>query len=118
MGLIDSNLPDYPQHYEINERWGLNTIFCVDGVEDVNQPSGLKADFIDIKYNTFFVDGNYPGKDKRIYTSLPKGELSWFQLWLAIEKLSKVSEDEHHIYIEEIYYSKKNKNTLSVYLGS
>jgi hypothetical protein len=118
MAIIDKNLQEYPDHYDINQRWDLSTIFSIEGVVNVNEVSGFTADAIEHEYNTYWSDGKHPGTNKKIQMSLPKGELTWLQLWFAIDKLSKISGDDAHIYIEEITYSKTNPNTLVVFMGS
>jgi hypothetical protein len=118
MAIVDKNLASYPEHYEINDRWDLLTIFSIEGVVNVNELSGFEADAIEYGYNTSFSDEKYPGTYKTIQMSLPKGELTWLQLWFAIDKLVRISGDDTHIYIEEIKLSKTKPGILEIFMGS
>ena len=100
----------------VNNRF--HTFFSMDEVTDINEISPFTAECIEYSYNTFWSDNIYPGIDKTIISKLPKGELSWLDLWKVIDKQFRKSKDYHHKFIEEISYSKTKPNTLVVFMGS
>jgi hypothetical protein len=100
----------------VNNRF--QTFFSMDEVQDINDISPFTAECIEYSYNTFWSDNHHPGVDKTIVSKLPKGELSWLDLWKVIDKQFRKSKDYHHKFIEEITYSKTNPNTLVVFMGS
>lgn len=82
------------------------TTFCLYEIDNLKDNSNLSGHFMTDGYHNVKVD-------------LPKGELSYFQLWEHADKLYKLIQSENHKFIEEFKVVQNDgKKEIQVFFGS
>lgn len=88
----------------IRKRCGFVSIWSIYDIDNLFEQSGLEAEEL-----------IYPGWDNEFTTPLPGGNLKWWDLYAAAEKVIQQSGDRDHIFIEAF---KKDGNKIYLYCGS
>ena len=84
----------------------FETTWSLYEVKDINDDSEITGDFM--------TDGYH-----KVKVSLPKGNLSYFQLWEYADKLFRLIGDTEHKFIEQFDVVKNNgKTEIQVFFGS
>ena len=89
---------------DVRKRNGFISIWSIYDIDNLFDMSGLEAEEL-----------VYDGWDAKFTTPLPGGNLKWWDLYAAADKLIKQSGDEDHIFIEAF---KKDGNKLYLFCGS
>ena len=87
----------------------FRAIWSIYEVNSMNDLSGLEAE------NLVYKD--HWGHERAISVPLPKGNLRWYDLYVAADRAIIDSEDKHHVFIEDFQKSSDGK-TLFLRTGS
>jgi len=101
--VITSKIEEFADIAELN---GFETVFSLYEVKDVNELSGITAD-----YMTNGLDDNQ--------IQLENKELTWLELWAAADNLYKKIGDTEHLFVEEFEVIQNgDKTEVQVFFGS
>jgi hypothetical protein len=100
---ITSKIEEFADIAELN---GFDTVFSVYEVDNINELSGITADYV-----TNGLD------DTQI--QLENKELTWLELWTAADTLYKKIGDTEHLFVEEFEVIQNgDKTEVQVFFGS
>lgn len=101
--MIDKKMDEF---MNVGIKNNFDTTFCLYEIDNLKDNSNLSGDFMTDGYHKVKVD-------------LPKGELSYFQLWEHADRLYKLIQSENHKFIEEFKVVQNNgKKEIQVFFGS
>jgi hypothetical protein len=101
--VITSKIEEFADIAELN---GFETVFSLYEVKDVNELSGITAD-----YMTNGLDD--------IQIQLENKELTWLELWAAADNLYKKIGDREHLFVESFdVIQNGDKTEVQVFFGS
>ncbi len=101
--VITSKIEEFADIAELN---GFETVFSLYEVEDVNELSGITAD-----YMTNGLDDNQ--------IQLENKELTWLELWTAADNLYKKIRNTEHLFVESFdVIQNGDKTEVQVFFGS
>ena len=101
--IITSKIEKFADIADLN---GFETQFCLYEVENVNELSGITAD-----YMTNGLDDNQ--------IQLENKELTWLELWAAADNLYKKIGNTEHLFVEEFEVIQNgDKTEVQVFFGS
>ena len=93
----------------IQDENNFKTIWCLYEIEDINENTGLSADYIT----------DILKRNRDIKVELPNKELTWLDLWKYADKLYELIGDTEHLFIETFEVKEINgKRELQVFFGS
>jgi hypothetical protein len=101
--VITSKIEEFANIAELN---GFETIFSVYEVNNINELSGITADYITNGLDATQIE-------------LENKELTWLELWAAADNLYKKIGDTEHLFVESFdVIQNGDKTEVQVFFGS